>query len=121
MILYLDNVNHSPWEVPDEGPCYLGVNEAVAHDEDVEERLAQGASVLHLPAGGVIFPGEEGIKLSHPGLVNTDLLLHVVPELPPHVLGPSDELPLPIPVHQRPQLLHKVLQTLRNICERKVS
>ena len=40
MILYLDNVNHSPWEVPDEGPRYLGVNEAVAHDEDVEERLS---------------------------------------------------------------------------------
>ena len=35
MILYLDNVNHSPWEVPDESPRYLGVNEAVAHDEDV--------------------------------------------------------------------------------------
>ena len=97
---------------PYECTCDLSVYETVAHDEDVKEGLTQGASVLHLPAGRVIFPGEEGIKLSHPGLVHTDLLLHVVPELPPHVLGPSDELPLPIPVHQRPQLLHKVLQTL---------
>ena len=48
-MLYLDNVNHSPGEVPDEGPGNLGVDEAVAHDQDVDECLAQGTSVLHLP------------------------------------------------------------------------
>ena len=35
----------------DEGPRDLGVDEAVTHDEDVEQRLPQGSSILHLPAG----------------------------------------------------------------------
>ena len=95
-----------------EGPRDLGVDEAVTHDEDVKQRLPQGSSILHLPAGSVILPGEERIILRHPTLVNTDLLFLVVPELPPHVLRPGDQLPLPVPVHQRPELLHQVLESL---------
>ena len=53
-MLYLDNVNHSPGEVPDEGPGNLGVDEAVAHDQNVQQRLAQAPSVLHLPACSVV-------------------------------------------------------------------
>ena len=111
-MLYLDNVNHSPGEVPDEGPGNLGVDEAVAHDEDVEESLSQRSSVLHFPAGRVVLPGQQRVELSHSGLVHADLLLLVVPELPPHVLRPGDQLSLPIPVHQRSELLHQVLQSL---------
>ena len=43
----------------------------------------------------------------------------VVPVLPPHIVRPGDELPLPVPVHQGPQLGDHVLQTLhhrRRIC-----
>ena len=35
--------------LPDEGAGNLGVDEAVAHDQDVDECLPKGASVLHLP------------------------------------------------------------------------
>ena len=35
--------------LPDEGAGDLGVDEAVAHDEDVDECLAKRAAVLHLP------------------------------------------------------------------------
>ena len=35
--------------VPNEGAGNLGVDEAVAHDQDVDESLAQGTPVLHLP------------------------------------------------------------------------
>ena len=36
---------HPPYECT----CDLSVDETVAHDEDVDQRLAQGAPVLHLP------------------------------------------------------------------------
>ena len=111
-LFHLNDIDDGVGEVPDESPRDLGVDEAVAHDEDVEQRLAQRSSILHLPAGSVILPVKERVKLGHPTLVNTDLLLLIVPELPPHVLRPCDQLPLPVPVHQRPELLDKVLQPL---------
>ena len=83
-LVHLNDIDDGVGKVSDEGPGDLGVDEAVAHDQDVEQRLAQGSSILHLPAGSVILPGEEGVKLSHPALINVDLLLLVVPELPPH-------------------------------------
>ena len=35
--------------LPNEGAGNLGVDKAVAHDQDVDECLPKGASVLHLP------------------------------------------------------------------------
>ena len=51
---YLNDINDSVGEVSDEGAGNLGVDEAVAHDQNVEQRLAQAPSVLHLPACAVV-------------------------------------------------------------------
>ena len=84
--------------LPDEGAGNLGVDKAVAHDQDVDECLPKGASVLHLPyslvgnkeitfslhvvgnqhsfyAHLVILPVKQRIKLSHLAFVNADLIL----------------------------------------------
>ena len=52
--LMKSNIHPSRWGKlndlsPDEGAGNLGVDEAVAHDQDVDECLPKGASVLHLP------------------------------------------------------------------------
>ena len=77
---------------------------AVADDEDVEERLPNAAPVLHLPAGSVVLPHVERVVDGLAGLVNVDLLLLVVPVLPAEELGPRDQLPPALVVHEGTEL-----------------
>ena len=110
---HLYDVNDSAGEVPDDSPGYLGVDEAVPHDQDMEQRFSQWSTILHLPDCPVVLPGEEWVKLGHSWFINIDLLFLIISELPAHVLRPCDQLPLPVPVHQGAQLLHHILQTLQ--------
>ena len=48
-LVHLNDIDNGVGKVSDEGPGDLGVDEAVAHDQDVYECLPKGASVLHLP------------------------------------------------------------------------
>ena len=57
----------------DQSPGDLGVDETVAHDEDVEQGLAQRSAVLHLPDRLVVLPGVEGVVQRFLFLVYTDL------------------------------------------------
>ena len=81
-----------------------GVYWAVADDEDVEERLAQAAPVLHLPAGGVVLPHVKGVVPGLGLLVDADLVLLVVSVFPPEELCPGDQLPPSLVVHEPTQL-----------------
>lgn len=77
---------------------------AVADDEDVEQRLSNAASVLHLPAGNVVLPHMQRVVTSLAPLVNVDLVLGVVPIFPPEVLRPGDQLAPALVVHEARQL-----------------
>ena len=76
----------------------------VTNDEDVQQRLANAPPVLHLPARRVILPHVQRIVHGLGPLVDVDLLLLVVPVLPPEVLRLGDQLPPTLVVHEPTQL-----------------
>ena len=80
------------------------MNGAVTDDEDVQQRLSKTSPVLHLPAGGVVLPHVQRVVPGLGPLVDVDLLLLVVPVLPPEVLRPGDQLPPTLVVHEPTQL-----------------
>ena len=88
----------------EEEPGDPGVYGAVADYEDVQERLPEAAPVLHLPAGRVVLPHVQRVVDGLAGLVNVDLLLLVVPVLPAEELGPRDQLPPALVVHEGTEL-----------------
>ena len=81
-----------------------GVDRTVADDEDMEQRLPDTTTILHLPARDMVLPHMERIVAGLAPLINVDLVLGVVPIFPPEKLCPCDQLPLPLVVHEPRQL-----------------
>ena len=73
ILLPLYNIHDGAGKMSEHYARDLGVDEAVAHDEYVEERLAQRSTVLHLPDGLVVLPSVEGVVQRFLFLVYTDL------------------------------------------------
>lgn len=84
-------------------PRQLRVHARVAHDQHVQQTLAQPAAVLHLPAGAMVAPAAQRIVHGQRGL-NRNGHLAIVHVLPAQVLGPIDRLALAAVVHE-----HRVL------------
>lgn len=95
VLLPFDHIHCQSGKDTDQETRQLCVNFGITDDEDVQETLTQGSTVLHLPTCFMVLPFAQWVMYGQRRL-DGDAHLLIATELPSQVLCPIDDLPFAV-------------------------